>query len=106
MIGGARGLIPNIGADISKAAASAVLEAVRSAVVDAANWLVAHVVDLVLETSSVNLSAGWFQHEFSIMESELLLVVLPILMAATIGPVLRQDLRRLVRVWGSVSRSR
>ena len=27
-------------------------------------------------------------------------VVVPLLLAATIGPVLRQDLRRLARVWG------
>ncbi|MBV9661237.1 MAG: hypothetical protein JO337_08785 [Acidimicrobiales bacterium] len=94
------GLIPNIGQDISSAAAAAVLDAVRSAAVDAANWLVGHVMDLVLGTTTVNLDAAWFRKESSLMESELLLVVLPLLMAATIGPVLRQDVRRLFRVWG------
>lgn len=92
--------LPDIGGDISKAAAGAVLEALTSSVTDAADWLVGHVMDMVLGTTSVNLDAGWFARESGLMETELLMVVLPLLMAATIGPVLHQDLRRLLRVWG------
>jgi hypothetical protein len=94
------GLIPNIGADISKAAAAAVLDAIKSAVLDAANWLVGHVIDLGLKSTAPDLSGYWFRKELALMESELLLVVLPLVVAATIGPVLRQDLGRLFRIWG------
>lgn len=89
-----------LGGDLASAAARAVLDAVNSAINSAADWLVGHVMDLIATSTAPDLSAGWFKGEVRLMEQVVVLVVLPLLMAATIGPVLRQDGRRLLRVWG------
>jgi hypothetical protein len=85
---------------LASAAASGFLDVMRASLDDAANWMVGHVIDLVNETTTVRLTSGWFPGSFTSMRDIAILVILPILMAASIGPVLRQDLRRLYRVWG------
>jgi hypothetical protein len=81
-------------------AASAVLDAVTSDLVSAAAWLVGHVIGLVVGPGQVHLGQLWFVKRSAVMLQLVEFVVAPLLCAATIGPVLRQDLRRLVRVWG------
>ena len=56
---------------------------------------------VVKATTSVSKSGGnsWFG-AIKLLKPVLKLVVGPLLFAGTIGPVLRQDLRRLARVWG------
>jgi hypothetical protein len=81
-------------------AATAVLDAVTSDLVSAAAWLVGHVIDLVVGSGQVDLSQPWFVARSTVMLQLVEFVVVPLLCAATIGPVLRQDLRRLARVWG------
>ncbi len=81
-------------------AAQAVLTAVTSALVSAAAWLVGHVIQLVAGTGRVDLAQPWFLARSEVMLQLLEFVVIPLLLAATIGPVLRQDFRRLARVWG------
>jgi hypothetical protein len=85
---------------VAKAAAGDILAAVSSALSDAATWLVGHVIDLVNTTTKVNLDGSWFTGEVAAMRNVVLLVVLPVLMAGSIGAILRQDPRRLLRVWG------
>lgn len=91
--------LPDVGGDITKAAASAVLDGVASAVADAAAWLAGHVLVLVSETTSPDFGVDWFRREAAAMGTVVVLVVLPILMVATLGAVLRQDIRRLGRIW-------
>jgi hypothetical protein len=81
-------------------AAAAVLDTVTSSLESAAAWLVGHVIELVVGTGQVHLGEPWFVERSAVMLQLVEFVVLPLLFAATIGPVLRQDLRRLVRVWG------
>ena len=81
-------------------AAGSVLDALGSELSDASAWLVGHVMDLILTSTKPQLYSGWFGGEMALMRRVILLVVTPVLMAATIGPVLRQDGRRLFRVWG------
>jgi hypothetical protein len=81
-------------------AAQAVLSVVTGALVSAAAWLVGHVIQLVAGTGQVQLDQPWFLERSAVMLQLLEFVVVPLLLAATIGPVLRQDLRRLARVWG------
>ncbi len=73
---------------------------VTGALVSAAAWLVGHVIQLVAGTGQVDLDQPWFLERSAVMLQLLEFVVVPLLLAATIGPVLRQDLRRLARVWG------
>jgi len=85
---------------VASDAAGSVLQGVAGGLNDAVDWLVSHVIGLILDSTGPQLGATWFGTEMHLMEQISLLVVLPILMAATVGPVLRQDLRRLLRVWG------
>jgi hypothetical protein len=89
----------SVGGDIAHQAASSVLDVVASAMGSAASWLVGHVIDLINGTTSVQLGSAWFTERTQAMRNVLVLVVLPVLIAATIGAILRQDLRRLGRVW-------
>ena len=81
-------------------AAQSVLSVLTSALVSAAAWLVGHVIQLVAGSGQIDLEQPWFLERSAVMLQLLEFVVLPLLLAATIGPVLRQDLRRLARVWG------
>lgn len=85
---------------VAKQAASSVLDAIGSGLSQAAAWVVGHVMDLIQSTTSPDLGAGWFSSEIGLMEQVAVTVILPVLMVATIGPVLRQDGRRLFRIWG------
>jgi len=93
-------LAGGISSSLASAAASGFFDMLKAALADAANWMVGHVIDLVDSTTSIRLSSGWFLSSLQSIQDIAVLVVLPILMAASIGPVLKQDLRRLFRVWG------
>ena len=81
--------------------ASSLLTAVGDAVQQAATWLVTEVFGLIGGTTSPDVTdQRWFGPEVRLMEQVAVLVIVPLLMVATIGPVLRQDGRRLARVWG------
>lgn len=81
-------------------AAQGVIGAFSAVMSSGASWLVGHVIQLIQATTQVNLEKTWFTQQAQTMVVILEAVVLPLLIAATIGPILRQDLRRLGRVWG------
>jgi hypothetical protein len=89
----------SVGSSLAHDAATAVLTAVTSDLTSAASWLISHVVQLVSGSSQVRLDQPWFLDRTKVMLQLAEFVVLPLLFAASIGPVLRQDLRRLFRVW-------
>lgn len=89
-----------VGGSVAAQAATSVLDAIGSALSDSSAWLVGHVMGLIESSTGPQLYSGWFGGEMALMGRVIVLVVLPVLMAATIGPVLRQDGRRLFRVWG------
>ena len=80
-------------------AAHSLLSAVGSSLAHAASWLVAQVWNRIDVTTTPSVGAAWFRRELAVMEQVVVVVVLPILLVASIGPVLRQDGRRLIRVW-------
>ena len=88
-----------LASNVAKQAAGSVLDAVGSGLTGAAAWVVGHVMDLIQSSTTPGLGAGWFSNELSLMEKVAIAVILPVLMIATIGPVLRQDGRRLFRIW-------
>jgi hypothetical protein len=88
--------------------AGGVINAFVSALTDGATWMVGHDAELIMRPAQLVASAGqvrlephgWFYGEYRTMLQLVVLVVFPLLLGATIGAVLRQDLRRLGRVWG------
>lgn len=94
------GLGQSVADGVANAAGSAVIDAVGGAMSNAADWLVGHVMDLINRTTAPNFGQPWFRDEAQAMTTVVTVVLLPILMVASIGPVLRQDGRRLLRVWG------
>ncbi len=80
-------------------AAEGVLDAITSALSSSASWLVGHLIDLVDQAAPVNLGTSLVLEQGDRHGDLLELVVLPLLMAATAAAVLRQDLRRLARIW-------
>lgn len=69
---------------------------------DVAKSLLAELIDLVVPaTTSIGLNGGdWFASVSHLLFPVEALVLAPLLFAATIGAVLRQDMRRLARAWG------
>jgi hypothetical protein len=89
-----------VATSLAAQAAGSVLESVGSGLAQASSWLVGQVLELILHTTEPSTGGKWFGAEMRLMERVSLLVVLPVLMVATIGAVLRQDGRRLFRIWG------
>jgi hypothetical protein len=96
--------IPGLGTHIAKGvaatAASAIMTAMSTWVVGGASWLVGHVIGLVTPETKVSLTAAWFSSRLQAMIEVAALLVGPLVAAATIGAVIRQDGRRLVRIFG------
>ena len=67
---------------------------------DAGGWLVTHLIGLAGPQADPNLDASWFQAQMPAIRVVVEAGVVPLLMVATIGAVLRQDLKRLGRIWG------
>lgn len=66
---------------------------------DAASWSVGHVLRLVNAGSTIQLSAGWFTAQQRSMFEIMAMLLVPLLGLATIGAIIRQDARRLLRAW-------
>lgn len=67
---------------------------------DASTWLVAHLAAVAGLHADPDLGAQWFEAKVHDVELVLVGAVVPLLLAATIGAVLRQDPKRLARIWG------
>ncbi|MDA8046437.1 MAG: hypothetical protein M0Z30_14550 [Actinomycetota bacterium] len=89
-----------VASSLASQAADSVFQGLGSGLQQAADWLIGHIFEMVVKSTSPQVGANWFGPEMGLMEKVALAVVLPVLMVATIGPVLRQDGRRLARVWG------
>lgn len=91
--------VAGAGAASARDVANAVLRAVTDGVAGAAAWLVGHLIGLVDVTTRVDLGAPWFVHREQSMVALMALLVVPLLMAGTLGAIIRQDVRRLARTW-------
>jgi hypothetical protein len=93
--------VTSISGDVARSAAGAAAGGLVSAFTgylsSSNSWLVGHIAGLF--DASPDLSAGWFRGAYRVMERAFEAVVTPILLVATIGSILRQDLRRLGRIW-------
>lgn len=88
-----------LASSVAGQAASSVLDAVSTATTQAAGWAAGQVMSLITTTTDPSVGQGWFALQVGMMQQVALLLVLPVLLVASVGPVLRQDARRLARVW-------
>jgi hypothetical protein len=90
-----------IGGDVARSAAGAAADGLVSAFTSylssSDSWLVGHIAGLF--DASPDLGARWFHGAYRAMERAFEGVVTPILLVATIGSIIRQDVRRLGRIW-------
>jgi hypothetical protein len=95
--------ILSVGGDLSKSIATAIVTAVLNFESDLVKSLMKDVMSAVVASTSLSPSEGnnWFGPVVQQMVPVEELVVAPLLFAATIGAIIRQDMRRLARVWGA-----
>ncbi|HEX4864324.1 MAG TPA: hypothetical protein VFV02_09640 [Acidimicrobiales bacterium] len=91
-----------LGGDVAGSAASAaaggLINAMTSFLSAADSWLVGHIAGLY--DVAPDLHGSWFRTAYQSMVRVFEAAVTPVLLVATIGSVVRQDLRRLGRIWG------
>lgn len=90
----------SISRGIASDAAGAVIGSFASGFLQAAEYLARQALSSAWAATEPGVTTKVFIGELRLMRQVGLLVVLPVLCAATIGPVLRQDGRRILRVWG------
>src|SRR6185437_11521680 len=87
-IGGAAGTV-----------AKGVVDVFVASLADAATWLVSHIASLAGLHTDPALGATWFSESLRGMGLVFEAAIIPLLLVATIGAVLHQDLKRLGRIW-------
>jgi hypothetical protein len=77
--------------------AHAVFDQVGTWIAAGAATLLGRVADVITETTAVDLNAGWFKKQFDVLRAMAVFVLLPMLLAAAISAIIRQDPGRLLR---------
>ena len=92
--------IPSVGSAVAKVTARVVFALFTTSARQAATWVVGHVLRVAAVGTGLDLGRGsWFAGTFPQVGPIFALVLLPLALVGTIGALLRQDLRRLARVW-------
>ena len=93
----------SIGSDLSGAIANEFIKALLDLIASAARSLMKDLMSALAATTTVSPAEGnsWFGPVAHLMFPIEAMVVAPLLFAATIGAIFRQDMRRLARVWGA-----
>lgn len=91
--------VAGAGAASADDVAGALFRMVTDGVASGSAWLVNHVIGLVDVTSRVDVAAPWFVHREQATVALMAVLVVPLLLAGTLGAILRQDPRRLARTW-------
>ncbi len=96
------GVVCSAAGDAASAAAGtasdAVLGQLTGWVGDGASWLLLQVADAIDSTTSVDLSAPWFESHFAFMFQAGAILLLPLLLLTVLQALIRQDGGLLVRV--------
>jgi hypothetical protein len=88
-----------LGGNVARDAASAVFGVFESGLGHAASWMVTKIGATLQGTTDIKLGSPWLQRGEEHMAGLMTIAVGPMLMAATLGAVVRQDARRLARIW-------
>jgi hypothetical protein len=79
--------------------ADAVLQAFATWVLAGAVWLLTQVITFLKQSTAIDIGTWWFERREEAMADVALFLVLPMVLAATIGAIIRQDPKRLVRIY-------
>jgi len=76
-----------------------VLSGMSQWVASGAEWLLGQIGDVLVATTSVNLGADWFRHNYATMTSLAAVVVLPLLLVSVLQSIFRQSPGQLLRAF-------
>ncbi len=92
-------VVGGVGGTVASAGINAVLSGMSQWVASGAEWLLGQIGDVLLATTTVNLGADWFRHNYGIMTSLAAVVVLPLLLVSTLQAIYRQSPGQLLRAF-------
>jgi hypothetical protein len=90
-------VLGSVGSSVAGAGIDAVLSGLSQWVASGAEWLLGQIGDVLFSTTSVNLGADWFRHNYAIMTALSGVVVLPLLLVSTLQSIFRQNPAQLLR---------
>ncbi|HWE67584.1 MAG TPA: hypothetical protein VG298_13175 [Acidimicrobiales bacterium] len=91
--------IASLGGTVASSGINAVLSGVSQWVASGAEWLLTQIGDVLVSTTTINIGAGWFRHNYGAMTALSGVVVLPLLIVSSLQAVYRQSASQLVRAF-------
>ncbi|HLH99602.1 MAG TPA: hypothetical protein VKV06_02380 [Acidimicrobiales bacterium] len=92
-------VLRHVGQQAATGTATAIFNALTGWIVSGSGWLVQHSINVVTQSTTTDFTGHPFQHRAAPMTEMALALLLPLALIGTIGAVVRQDLRRLGRIW-------
>jgi hypothetical protein len=92
-------VVGSVGSTVAGAGIDAVLSGLSQWVASGAEWLLGQIGSVLNSTTSVDLGADWFRHNYGIMTSLAAVVVLPLLLVSTLQAIYRQNPGQLARAF-------
>jgi hypothetical protein len=91
--------IASLGGTVASSGINAVLNGVSQWVASGAEWLLTQIGDVLVSTTTINIGASWFRHNYGAMTALSGVVVLPLLIVSALQAVYRQSASQLVRAF-------
>jgi len=91
--------VGSIGGSVASAGIDAVLSGFSQWVASGAEWLLAQIGNVLVSTTTIDLSASWFTKHYGVMTGLAGVVVLPLLLVSTLQAVYRQNAGQLIRAF-------
>jgi hypothetical protein len=92
-------VVGSVGSTVAGAGIDAVLSGLSQWVASGAEWLLGQIGAVLNSTTSVDLGADWFRHNYGIMTTLAAVVVLPLLLVSTLQAIYRQNPAQLLRAF-------
>jgi hypothetical protein len=91
--------IGSLGGSIAASGFESVLSGISQWVAGGAEWLLGQIGDVLVSTTTVDLSATWFRTHYAQMSALAGVVILPLVLVSTLQAVFRQNPGQLVRTF-------
>jgi hypothetical protein len=92
-------VVGGVGGDVASAGIDAVLGGLSHWVASGAEWLLGQIGAVLVSSTSVDLGADWFRHNYQIMTGLAGVVVLPLLLVTVLQAIYRQSPAVLLRAF-------
>jgi hypothetical protein len=92
-------VVGGLGGDVASAGIDAVLGGLSHWVASGAEWLLGQIGAALVSSTSVDLGADWFRHNYQIMTALAGVVVLPLLLVSVLQAIYRQSPALLLRAF-------